>query len=383
MVKKSKTDHQAKDGFDNFLKEVWKDTCALPRIAGRPGLRLWNEVLRVCEVKDKDTAGLKCVKDAVVIALEDYIPGVSKVYKPHAAPLASVQRLVHAWDARSTVPTADKEDLPEMVRNVLVQRACSEAPDPDSADEAEVGATVDPGPAQPNHSVGEATGPAAPTPQPKVAPCPRPPAANGAVEDQVRDEEDEGDRGSDGQKCGGVSGAKITSRQLSLQLRALELDAKQRAFEKLPPSTCYIPESDLLNVEKWVRHDMGRLYDSLCKYFLGFNANKASTSLKAEIRNILKVNLPDVIEAVYRNVYNDEELGYAYRSADNLLKELDRRKIMGTHGYKVAKEIEHRVKVYDSSAPTWVKAREAVLAKGFRSPSLVDAAGEEGDQASL
>jgi hypothetical protein len=175
---------------------------------------------------------------------------------------------------------------------------------------------------------------------------------------------------------------KATLRQLNLQLRALELENKKRSFHDLPSNTCYVSESDLLTVERWVLFDAPKLYDGILKFFTAFTSTRANATIKVEIRRLVERQLPHVIEAVLRHRYDELEHKYACRAADDLMQELDRKKTLALHGPRVAREVEHKTRMYETNVPVWVKARESVLSQVFRRPSQPDAAGNEGYEAS-
>ena len=353
-------DHTVPGAYDAYLKTLWGlDQLSKPK--GRQASAWAAVVTRLGHPLDDspqaDAGNLEAIP-LVIRALEDHLPGVTQVLPLDKVPLASAQRALQLWTHHVRTNKADAEDFPEDVVNLRRQVRLSVPRDDQS-----------PAPRGP---------PDGPAPGKGVRPPPKPSAqrdliATGNLERALRDmvfEEDSDGPPDDPPPPKVPKKGTQTKVQVQKEVNDLSQQTRERVFANLPlaVTTCKYTEAQLLMCDDWPSLDPFRVYSGLQTFFTRFSVPKGCQSINSELKAFCAKDLSMLVDRVYRvKLSSAQEFPYVCRDTDIVLREMDRKRNIILHGTRIATQIEHRLKTFEKSAPTWVKAREMVLAgPGFR-----------------
>ncbi len=330
------------DHYDSFLKAAWK-VPALPALKGRLATTAWSKVTKELKTDVADVAALNCLKEAVILFLDDFIDGFAEHDAEDSVPLASVKRALQLWYMRSSVDKADKDAMVEGIAEKLQEVRTS----PERS----------PSPALPHKS---------------------PTDAAKAKDYNMRTLYRELLQSNDALLAQEEEDAVTVTAQRQQVQRAQRVQAPRIFDEVVVDEPLQLPADILFTCEKWPSFPKKRVYDELAAYFLDArpqrrdDKDRLSVQVQQELYSLVRKILPSIVESVY-DAANSSLFQKVTRQADLNLQEFMRKRIIVTHGAAKARQFSSSIESLNPAVPLWYKAATSVTAQGFQNASPIGA----------
>jgi hypothetical protein len=374
--------------YDEYLMKLY----GIPRLSrptGRQVGQVWSALCKDVKVSSTDLAAIKRLKLSVLEFLScdrdggAIMPDLDKVVRFECSPLASVKKLVQLWYGYATTDQTLRDALVPEVQEFMSNHEFTES------EAREASATpyrLPTNQGSPLPVQGAEPRALFPEVQP-VAMQPTRPALMPELDDDEPFDEQIGAQldqlamqvhQARVKNC--PEGIMVTQPMLKKKLQKEIQVRAARIFDHLPQDTrIVIPEGVLVSCERWPEVEPNRLYDALVKrYHSSLRGSKDNERVLSELQSLCQKELPMLIRIVLDS-QNTSSFPHNCRSVDEMMKEMERKRIFVLKGKDYAQRFASYVASFDVAAPMWCRASNLICA-GFQMPSLYSVTGNQGSE---